>query len=81
MAQAANFPLLRQFKVARQPSFAPMKTVEGSWSPALPATAGQFSAVAYFFGLDLHRKLKVPVGIINSSWGGTGIDTCRHSAE
>jgi sialate O-acetylesterase len=72
---AANFPLVRQFKVAKQPGFTPLATVAGTWTPALPDTAGQFSGVAYYFALDLHRKLKVPVGILNSSWGGTGIDT------
>ena len=71
---AAKFPLVRQFKVARQPSFTPLPTVDGAWTPALPATAGQFSGVAYYFALELHRRLNVPVGILNSSWGGTGID-------
>jgi sialate O-acetylesterase len=71
---SAAFPLLRQFKVAKQPSFTPLTTVDGSWAPALPATAGQFSGVAYFFGAELHRKLNIPVGIINSSWGGTAVE-------
>ncbi|MEO5715549.1 MAG: sialate O-acetylesterase, partial [Luteolibacter sp.] len=71
---AANFPLVRQFKVAKQPALTPLATVEGAWAPALPATAGQFSGVAYYFALDLHRRLNVPVGILNSSWGGTGIE-------
>lgn len=71
---AVNFPHIRQFKTAKTPANDPAFTVDGSWAPALPATAGQFSAVAYFFALDLHRRLNVPVGILNSSWGGTGID-------
>ena len=71
---AANFPLVRQFKVAKQPSLTPLATVDGAWAPALPATAGQFSGVAYYFAVDLHRRLNVPVGILNSSWGGTGIE-------
>jgi len=69
---AANFPQFRQFKVERQPSYDPLATAEGSWQPATPATAGQFTAVGYFFGRSLHRELNVPVGLINSSWGGTG---------
>jgi len=72
--KAANFPMLRQFKVAQQPSLDPLSTVDGAWAPALPDTAGQFSAVAYYFGLKLHQTLKIPVGIINSSWGGTAVE-------
>ncbi|MGP1684450.1 MAG: sialate O-acetylesterase, partial [Giesbergeria sp.] len=44
---------------------------EGEWVECSPTTAGQFSAVGYFAGRDLHRKLGRPVGLIHSSWGGT----------
>jgi sialate O-acetylesterase len=40
-----------------------------------PATAGDFSAVAYFFGRELYNKLKVPIGLLNTSWGGTIVET------
>ena len=72
--KASDFPLLRQFTVAKQSAFSPLATADGAWVPALPDTAGQFSAVAYYFGRKLHQTLKVPVGIINSSWGGTAIE-------
>ena len=39
-----------------------------------PQTIPPQSAVAFFFGETLHKTLKVPVGLINSSWGGTGIE-------
>ena len=71
---AIHFPLIRQFKAAKNPANDPASTVDGSWAAALPATAGQFSAVAYHFALELHRRLNVPVGILNSTWGGSGID-------
>ena len=71
---AANFPLLRHFKVAKQASFIPLETVDGAWAAATPANAGKFTAVGYFFGRSLHQKLNVPVGIINSSWGGTAVE-------
>ncbi|MEO8613736.1 MAG: sialate O-acetylesterase [Luteolibacter sp.] len=83
----ANYPLLRQFKVAHQSSYTPHTTLDGSWASAVPASAAKFSAVAYFFGLELYQKLNVPVGIINSSWGGTGVnawidpDTYRANSE
>ncbi len=73
IAKTANQPLLRQFSVAHQSSFSPMDTMEGKWIPAMPDTAGKFGAVAYYFGSDLRRELDVPVGIIFSSWGGTGV--------
>jgi sialate O-acetylesterase len=45
--------------------------VTGQWVECGPKTVGSFSAVAYFFGRDLHKALGVPVGLIHSSWGGT----------
>ena len=46
-----------------------------SWKPATPSSVYGFSATGYFFGRELQRALGVPVGIINSSWGGTAIET------
>ncbi|MGA2983533.1 MAG: sialate O-acetylesterase [Terriglobia bacterium] len=68
---AANYPLLRLFIVKKAVSGKPQSDVQGQWVVATPATAGNFSAVGYFFGRDLHRTLKFPVGMIDSSWGGT----------
>ena len=42
-----------------------------SWEVCNPETVSEFSAVGYFFGRELHRRLGVPVGLINASWGGT----------
>jgi sialate O-acetylesterase len=39
-----------------------------------PATAGDFTAVGYFFAREIHREAAIPIGIINSSWGGTDIE-------
>ncbi len=79
----ANFPQIRMFNVERATSMTPATDVKGSWQEANPANAGQFSAVAYFFGRHLHQTLKVPVGLINTSWGGTRIEawTSRESLE
>lgn len=62
---------LRMFKVKRQIGMEPLSDVTGQWSVCTPQTAGKFSAVGYFFGRDLQAARKVPVGIINSSKGGT----------
>ncbi|WP_051946113.1 FAD-dependent oxidoreductase [Verrucomicrobium sp. BvORR106] len=72
-AAAANRPTLRVFTVAKQSSREPEAECEGSWVVCTPETVGNFSAVAYFFARDLMDKLQVPVGMINSSWGGTDI--------
>lgn len=71
---AANFPQIRMFSVQRATALEPVSDVTGSWQEASPATVGSFSAVAYFFGRHLHQVLKVPVGLINTSWGGTRIE-------
>jgi len=68
---ASSDPMLHLFTVPHADLPAPATDVEGSWSEAGPTTIGGFSAVAYFFGRDLRKALTVPVGIINSSVGGT----------
>ena len=67
----ANWPEIRMFSVARTVSDTAQDTCIGAWEPAVPMYTGRFSAVGYFFGRELHRQLKVPVGLIHSSWGGT----------
>jgi sialate O-acetylesterase len=64
-------PQIRLFTVAKMTSAVPLVNVTGQWSECNPKTVGSFSAVAYFFGRDLHRALGVPIGLIHSSWGGT----------
>lgn len=70
----ANFPEIRFFQVAQQISDYPQDQLKGKWEVCTPETMAQFSSVAYFFGRELHQNLKVPVGIINSSWGGTPVE-------
>jgi sialate O-acetylesterase len=67
----ANFPEIRLFTVQKSTSSSPLDDVKGHWVVTTPDQAGQFSAVGYFFGRELHQKLKVPVGLIHTSWGGT----------
>ena len=77
---AANFPLIRQFKVPTGVAEGPGQEVGGSWTTCSPETVGSFSAVAYFFARDLHQKLNVPVGLVHSSWGGTQIEGWMNDA-
>lgn len=66
-------PEIREFKVERTTALEPAREVAGRWTLCTPATAGSFSAVATYFALELHRRLHVPIGIVNSTWGGTRI--------
>ncbi|HBY59988.1 MAG TPA: sialate O-acetylesterase [Solibacterales bacterium] len=70
IAGSAN-PRIRFFKVENTVAPAPAADVKGAWSAASPETTGAFSAVGYFFARHLHDKLKVPVAILQSAWGGT----------
>ncbi|MBL9213786.1 MAG: sialate O-acetylesterase [Opitutaceae bacterium] len=71
---AANFPQIRQFRVPNVASARRAEDVAGNWVACSPASVGNFSAVAYYFARDLHKRLGVPVGIVNSSWGGTQLE-------
>lgn len=70
---AANDPNIHLFTVHRHPSDEPVNDVDGKWVVCTPKTVGDFSAVLYHFGLNLHKSLHVPMGLIHSSWGGTPI--------
>lgn len=71
----ARFPLIRMFK--EESSTAKTEQVEGKgkWVLCVPNTVGGFSATLYFFGREIHRSLGVPVGLINSSVGGSPIES------
>lgn len=69
---AARYPQMRFFTVPKRIAIMPQEnTLPAAWEVCTPDTAKIFSAVAYFFGRDLHRALNVPIGIILSSWPGT----------
>jgi sialate O-acetylesterase len=68
---SANYPGFRMFTVAKSVTSKPAADVGGDWKVCQPGTAGNFSAVAYYFAKELHKKLNVPVGVIHTSWGGT----------
>lgn len=71
---AANHPKIRLFQVPRKWSSTPLNDTGASWQECTRETVESFSAVGYFFGLELYDELKVPVGLINASWGGTRIE-------
>lgn len=73
LEQSKNFHNIRLFTVEKHASDQPLnefnKTIP--WDCCSPDTVKEFSAVAYFFGRELSKKLNVPIGLINTSWGGT----------
>ena len=72
-AAAANYPQIRLFKVELATAEKPAEDFEGEWQVCTPVTIPQFSAAAYYFGRKLHQDLGVPVGLIQTAWGGTPV--------
>jgi sialate O-acetylesterase len=74
---AATNPSIRFFKVGAMPQVdmqQPQSAVRGAWQPATPQAAAQFSAVAWFFAKKIQETLHVPVGVVQSAWGGTPVE-------
>ena len=71
---AADQPMIRLFHVPKIQAKTPAKDVKATWVVCSPKTVGNFSGVLYHFGLRLEKDLKVPIGLINSSWGGSAIE-------
>ncbi|HWC61039.1 MAG TPA: sialate O-acetylesterase [Verrucomicrobiae bacterium] len=75
---AANYPNIRLFKVEKTLSATPLNDLQkfAAWrecnSNSLEST--KFSAAGYFFGREIHTNLNVPIGLVESSWGGTSIE-------
>ena len=71
---AANYPNIRLFKAPRRPSATPIDDIEAQWQPCSSKTIPGFTAVGYFFGRHLYKELDIPIGLIESAWGGTRIE-------
>lgn len=68
---AANHPTIRLFNVSREVGFKKKPPPLAVWQAATPDSARDFSAAGYYFGVELQKELNVPVGLINSSYGGS----------
>jgi sialate O-acetylesterase len=71
---AADFPRIRHIKVPKRPSAFPLDDIRAPWQVCSPSTAAQFTACGYFMARELLTELDVPIGLINSSWGGTRVE-------
>jgi sialate O-acetylesterase len=84
---AANHPHIRLFNVSREVAFKKKTGALGGWQATTPESIKEFSAAGYYFGIELENELKVPIGLINSSYGGsqaeawTPIDYLNANAE
>lgn len=67
----ANSPNIRLFNVSRDVAFKKKQEKLGEWQPTTPESVKEFSAAGYYFGLEMEKALKVPIGLINSSYGGS----------
>lgn len=70
----ANYPKIRMFKTAATPAREPQQDCTGAWVVCSPDTVSGFSGTAYFFAREVHGEVGVPVGLLNSSVGGTAIE-------
>ena len=72
----AGYPGIRLFEVPHNVQLMPVEDIpSGEWQACSPETVGNFSAVGYFFGREIHREVEVPVGLISTNWGGTNVET------
>jgi len=72
----SNYPQIRHFTVQKEVSAKPEEEVKGGdWKAATPENVGDFTAVGFFFARELYNELKVPIGLVHTSWGGTHSET------
>lgn len=79
IAEAGN-PLIRLFRVPVKHAVHPMDNCDAEWAVPDSASVSAFSAVAYQFALNLQRELGVPIGMVQSAFGGTQVQAWMDSA-
>jgi len=72
----SNYPEIRHFAVQKSVAAEPQEEVKGGdWKLATSENVGDFTAVGFFFARDLYNELKIPIGLVHTSWGGTHSET------
>lgn len=69
----ATLPQVRLLRIERKSSDIPVEDIASTWTLCTPKTAADFSAVAYFFGREINQQEHVPIGLIDTTWGGTPV--------
>lgn len=72
--RTAKYPRIRLISVPQVGTQEPQEDFQGEWKRCSPETVGDFSAVGYFFGRQLHQTLDVPIGLIDNAWGGSACE-------
>ncbi|MGC1300429.1 MAG: sialate O-acetylesterase [Alloacidobacterium sp.] len=70
----ANLPTVRLLRIEHNTSYFSVNDITATWTECTPQTAAEFSAVAYFFGREINAREHVPIGLIDSTWGGTPVE-------
>ncbi len=71
----ADYPQIRQFYVEHTVEIEPQTDFRtGQWRASSKETVGDFTAIGFFFAREMYQKLKVPIGLVHSSWGGSQIE-------
>lgn len=78
--EATDYPRIRLFSVPRRSSLDLQDDVKARWVTCDSTSVAGFSAVAYYFGRELHETLKVPIGLVHTSWGGTPAESWTPTA-
>lgn len=78
---SADYPQIRLFTQPKMSVPDEQFTAGGTWSVCSPETVAQFSAVGYFFGRTLYERLDVPIGLIDTAWGGAAAEAYTSRAS
>lgn len=73
--ESQSYPSIHMYTAKQTPALTPQEDVAGQWEQASVSTTGDFSAIGYFFAKTLQDVLKIPIGIVHFSWGGSSIET------
>lgn len=71
----AKYPNIRFFTVKKGTADVPQKDCQGDWTACSPQTVGDVSGIGYFFSRRVHREINVPIGLLQSFWGGSRVES------